>query len=234
MSSFAGFILVGRPGGPKLIGYGGSVATVDQLQDHREFLLRQRVTLMVNRYEVFAPAHPGTGSKEEGELLVFVEQKRMKLKEEINFWSGRDKSTVLFSVKAENVLDPRGRYQLLDAGGQLIARFKKNFARSLARSTWHLQDTDGSDFGLAVERNLFAALFRRYATLIPYIGELLGLMPIAYNFDFTTLDEQTRWATNERLWSIRDRYRLTVHEGGDLDRRLLIAIAVCQDALQRR
>src|SRR4051794_28909169 len=150
------------------------MATVEQLQTQREFLLRQRVTLMINRYEVYTPAQPGTGSKEEGELLVFVEQKRLKLKEEINLWSGRDKGTVLFSVKAENILDPRGRYQLLDPSGQVIARFKKNFARSLARSTWHLQDTDGKDFGLAVERNLFAALFRRYASLVPYIGELLG------------------------------------------------------------
>src|SRR5688572_15235100 len=140
---------------------------------------------MVNRYELYAPASPG--SKQEGELLVFVEQKRMKLKEEITFWSDRTKSTPLFSVKAETVLDPSGRYQLLDPSGQVIARFKKNFARSLARSLWHLQDASGNENGTAQERNLFAALFRRYATLVPYIGELLGLMPIAYNFDFAKL-----------------------------------------------
>jgi uncharacterized protein YxjI len=42
-------------------------------------------------------------------------------------------------------------------------------------------------------------------------------------------------ASVERIWSIRDRYRLTVtDEGQDLDRRLLIGMAVCMDALQRR
>ncbi len=206
----------------------------EALQGRNEFLLRQRVTLMVNRYEVHAPAQPGTGSKQEGELLVFVEQKRMKLKEEIGFFADTNKTQPLFSVKAENVLDPRGRYQVLDPGGQIIARFKKNFGQSFLRSTWHLQDTGGRQTGMARERNLFAALFRRYGSLIPYIGELLGLMPIAYNFDFTTTAD-VRQATNERLWGIRDRYRLTVTaEGNDLDRRLLIAMAVCQDALQRR
>jgi uncharacterized protein YxjI len=204
------------------------------LQERSEFLLRQRVTLMVNRYEVYAPASPGTGSKEEGELLIFCEQRRMKIKEEINFFADREKSRKLFSVKAEKAFDPRGTYQLLDPSGAVIARFKKNFAQSFARSTWHLQDASGNETGMAQERNLFAALFRRYASLIPYIGELLGLMPIAYNFDFFAQDG-TRQAVLERIWSIRDRYRLTVEDTGrDLDRRLLIAISICMDALQAR
>jgi uncharacterized protein YxjI len=207
-------------------------AAAGGLQDRSEFLLRQRITVLVNRYEVHAPVSPG--SKEEGELLVFVEQRRMKLKEEINFFADREKTQKLFAVKAENILDPRGRYQLLDPSGQIIARFKKNFAQSLARSTWHLQDADGTETGMAQERNLLAALFRRYGSLIPYIGEFLGLMPIAYNFDFTAADG-TLQAVDERIWSIRDRYRLTVTDDGkDLDRRLLIAMAVCMDALQRR
>jgi uncharacterized protein YxjI len=190
--------------------------------------------MMVNRYEVHAPAAPGTGSKQEGELLVFAEQKRMKLKEEIGFFADTAKTQPLFSVKAENVLDPRGRYQLLDPSGSVIARFKKNFGQSFLRSTWHLQDADGNETGTARERNLVAALFRRYGSLIPYVGDLLGLIPIAYNFDFTDASG-TRLAVNEKLWSIRDRFRLTVTpEGKDVDRRLLVAMTVCQDALQRR
>jgi uncharacterized protein YxjI len=204
------------------------------LQDRSEFLLRQRVTVMVNRYEVYAPAAPGTGSKEEGELLVFVEQRRMKLKEEINFFADREKTQKVFCVKAERVFDPRGTYQLLDPSGTVIAKFRKDFARSFARSTWHLQDADGSDAGTARDRNLFAAMFRRYITLVPYVGELLGFLPIAYDFDFVAPDG-TRQAVLERLWSIRDRYRLTVEDRGrNLDRRLLIAISICMDALQAR
>jgi uncharacterized protein YxjI len=200
------------------------------LQDRSEFLLRQRITLMVNRYELFEPAAPG--GKEEGPLLVFVEQKRMKLREQIDFFGDTAKTQLLFTVKAENILDPRGRYQLLDPSGQIIARFKKNFAQSFARSTWHLQDAAGNETGIAKERNLFAALFRRYGSLIPYIGEFLGLMPIAYNFDFVDAAGSPQGVV-ERIWSIRDRYRLTATDPS-LDRRLFIALAVCMDALQRR
>lgn len=187
---------------------------------------------MVNRYELFEPV--SSGSKEEGELLVFVEQKRMKLREQIEFFADRQKSTLLFSVKAENILDPRGRYQVLEPNGYVIARFKKNFAQSLVRSTWHLQDAEGNDVGTAKERNLFAALFRRFVTLVPYIGEFLGLVPIAYHFDFKGSDDKLE-ASVERIWSIRDRYRLIVTDDGqEMDRRLLIGMAVCMDALQRR
>jgi uncharacterized protein YxjI len=204
----------------------------NRLQERSEFLLRQRVTLMINRYELYEPVSPG--SKEEGDLLAFVEQKRMKLREEIQFFADREKTQLLFSVKAENILDPRGRYQLLDPSGAIIARFKKNFGQSLLRSTWHLQDADGNETGIAKERNLFAALFRRFATLVPYIGEFLGLMPIAYHFDFKGPDDELK-ASVERIWAIRDRYRLKVtDEGHDVDRRLLIGMAVCMDALQRR
>jgi uncharacterized protein YxjI len=205
------------------------------LQSRDEFLLRQRITLMINRYELYAPASPGTGSKDEGELLVFVEQKRMKLKEEITFYADTAKSQVLFSVKAENAFDPRGRYNLLDPAGNVIARFKKNFKASFARSTWHLQDAAGTETGIAKERNLLAALFRRYGSIVPYIGDFLGLIPIAYNFDFAD-SNLTHQATVEKIWSIRDRYRLIVDPvaGKDLDRRLLIALAVCMDALQAR
>lgn len=208
--------------------------TLDDLQSRDELLLRQRITVMVNRYEVYAPAAPGTGSKEEAELLVFAEQKRMKLKEEIGFFADTAKTQPLFSVKAENVLDPRARYQVLDPSGQVIARFKKDFGQSFLRSTWHLQDAAGGETGIARERNLVASLFRRYGSLVPYIGEFLGLIPIPYNFDFTDT-ARTLIAVNEKLWSIRDRYRLTMTpEGKDVDRRLLVAMAICQDALQRR
>ena len=197
-----------------------------------EFLLRQRVTLMVNRYEVFAPKHPGAKSKEEGELICFVEQKRMKIKEEINFFRDPKKTNKLFSVKAENAFDPRGRYMLLDREGQVISRFKKDFVSSFAQSTYHLMDADTNATGIARERSLWAALFRRYSGFVPVVGDFLGLIPIAYNFDFFGPDGAHQ-AVIEKIWGIRDRYRVTISDPY-LDRRLVIALAVCMDALQAR
>ena len=47
------------------------------------FFVKQRITLMVNRYEVLAMNPDGT----EGQLLALAEQKRMKIKEEVVFYA---------------------------------------------------------------------------------------------------------------------------------------------------
>ena len=165
-----------------------------------EFLLRQRVTLMVNRYEVYAPSQPGAGSKEEGELVCFVEQKRMKLKEEINFFPDTTKTNKLFSVKAENAFDPRGRYNLLDPAGNVIARFKKNFKASFARSHVAPPGRRRNRTASRKERNLCGrAVPSLLGRLVPYIGDFLGLIPIAYNFDF-----MSAWTDRRRGRSTRN------------------------------
>ena len=55
--------------------------------------VRQRITLMVNQYEVY-PANPD-GS--EGPLLAFAQQKRMAFKEEVTFFGDQAKTRPVFS-----------------------------------------------------------------------------------------------------------------------------------------
>src|SRR3712207_9056720 len=59
------------------------------------FFVKQRITVMVNRYEVLAANPDGT----EGQMLAFAEQKRMKLKEEVVFFSDPGKTRRVFSFK---------------------------------------------------------------------------------------------------------------------------------------
>lgn len=57
------------------------------------FVIRQRITAMVNRYEIHAADPDGS----EGALLAFAEQKRLRLKEEIVFFADESKSRPVFS-----------------------------------------------------------------------------------------------------------------------------------------
>src|SRR3954454_9026404 len=52
------------------------------------FIVKQRITVMVNRYELLAVDPHGN----EGHLLAFAEQKRMKLKEEVVFFADEAKT----------------------------------------------------------------------------------------------------------------------------------------------
>jgi hypothetical protein len=198
---------------------------------HDRFFLAQRIRPMINQYEV---STLGADAKSADEPVCFVEQKRMKLKEDLRAYTDDSKSAEVFRIKAQQVWDPRARYDVTDAGGQPVGQLGKVFGKSLLRSTWRLYDRAGAEIGWARERNLFVALFRRLIGLVPFIGEFLELLPIPYHFDYFVGEE--RIGGLERILGVRDRYRLDVSGDGGraIDRRLVLALAVGMDALQAR
>jgi hypothetical protein len=198
---------------------------------HDRFFLVQRIRPMINQYEV---STLGADEKSAGEPICFVEQKRMKLKEDLRAFTDDSKTAEVFRIKAQQVWDPRARYDVTDASGQPVGRLGKIFGRSLVRSTWRLYDAAGSEIGWARERSLFVALFRRLVGLVPFIGEFAEWLPIPYHFDYFVGDE--RIGGLERILGVRDRYRLDVSGNSDrtIDRRLVLALAVGMDALQAR
>ena len=184
---------------------------------------------MINQYEI---STLGPDEKSAGEPVGFVEQKRMKLKEDLRAFTDDSKSAEIFRIKAKQVFDPRARYDVTDADGGSIGQLQKVFGKSLLRSTWRIYDAGGNEVGWARERSTFVAILRRVVGLIPYIGEV-GL-PIPYHFDFFVGEE--RIGALERITGLRDRYRLDLTGDGAraLDRRLALALAVGMDALQAR
>ncbi len=189
------------------------------------FFVRQRITIMVNRYEILAANPDGS----EGHLLAFAEQKRMKLKEEINFFADAQKSRRVFSFKARQRLDVRAEHDVFDEHGRPIGWFKKDFGASLLRSTWHLS---GPGFeAIGQERRPVIAVLRRVWDFIPYLGDVW--VPFVFHFDFTDKATGQPVLTSERIKTIRDRYDVTVTDQR-LDFRLAAAMAVALDALQSR
>ena len=205
--------------------------TVVDPSQHDRFFLSQRIRPMVNQYEV---STLGTDEKSAGEQVCFVEQKRMKLKEDLRAFTDDSKTTEVFRIKAQQVWDPRARYDVTDASGQHVGQLGKVFGKSLLRSTWDIYDATDSKIAWARERSLFVALFRRLVGFIPYIGGFADWLPIPYHFDYFVGDE--RIGGLQRILGVRDRYRLDVSgdAGRTIDRRVVLALAVGMDALQAR
>ena len=189
------------------------------------FFVSQRVTVMVNRYEIRAANPDGT----EGPLLAFAEQKRMKLKEEVVFFSDESKSRPVFSFKARQRLDVHARNDVLDEHGTPLGSFSKRFGASLLRSTWELSAPGLEAVGR--ERRPVLAVIRRIWELIPYIGDVW--VPFVFHFDFVDTRTGAVVLTSERKKAIRDRYTVTVPDPR-LDFRVAAAMAVALDALQSR
>jgi uncharacterized protein YxjI len=193
------------------------------LQAHDTFHVHQRLTMMVNRYEVFADEGGAPGS-----LVAFAEQKRLAFKEQVTLYADTGKQVVLAGFKARKVMDVHGSYDVTAADGAPIGLFTKQFRSSLLRSTWTLEQP-----GLApiviTERSQALAIFRRLWDWIPWAGDFP--FPIKYHFDWLRGDQ--RVGIFEKKTLFRDHYVVHVDDPA-LDRRLVIAQAVALDALQSR
>lgn len=186
--------------------------------------MHQKVTFMVNRYEVFAD----NGSGEPGQLIAFVEQKRMAFKEQVTIYTGADKQYVLAGFKARKVIDLASGYDVTTADGQAIGLFRKDFGKSLINSTWHLdQPAAGTVTGR--ERSQGIAVLRRLWGFIPFINNIP--FPFRFHFDFVR-DGVKVFSVEKKTW-VRDHYLIDIQDPG-VDRRLVIAQSVAVDALQSR
>ena len=198
--------------------------TAELLQGIERFNVTQKLTLMVNRYEIRSAA----GDGQAGGLLAVAQQKRAAFKEQVTFYQDESRTLPIFSFKARQRLDLGATYDVLDANGQRIGSFRKDFAKSLLRSTWHLEASGLNVTGS--ERNVGVALGRRIWEATP-IGDVIP-SPFRFHFDFVDTNGEVLM-TSERERSLRDRYLITL-PGARLDGRVAAAMAVALDALQSR
>ena len=189
------------------------------------FFVKQRITVMVNRYEVLAANPDGS----EGQLLAFAEQKRMKLKEEVVFFADESKTRRVFSFKARQKLDVHAQHDVLDEQGAVLGSFSKQFGASLLRSTWELSAPGIEAVGK--ERRVSVAVVRRVWDVIPYVGDVW--VPFVFHFDFVDQASGQVVLVSERVKAVRDRYAVTVPDPR-LDFRVAASMAVALDALQSR
>jgi uncharacterized protein YxjI len=209
------------------------VAVIDIASQDR-FVLRQRLKLVINQYEFSVPEGEGDAATD-GEAFCFVEQKRFKFKEDIQFFSDEAKSTPLMRILARQRFDPQARYDITTADGQPIGQIQKVFGKSLLRSTYTLFNAAGEEVCVAREKSMGKAIFRRAVGFVPYIGGYADWLPIAYDFEFVRGEEVLAMNVRRRFkW--RDVYDIdaSADTARVLDRRLLLAATVGMDALQAR
>ena len=90
----------------------------------------------------------------------------------------------MFCFKARQRLDLGATYDVPDAAGRPIGEFRKDFGRSLLRSTWHLRRRGSAPSGQ--ERQHGVALLRRVWELLPVVGAVPS--PFLFHFDFVDDD----------------------------------------------
>ena len=205
--------------------------TVDPNQ-HDVFVLRQKIKLVINQYEFFLPDADG---KTPADPICFVEQKRFKFKEDIRFYTDVSKTQELLRIKARQRFDPRATYDITDENGTKIGEITKVFGASLLRSTFRVNDANGQELFISTEKSMPIALTRRAVGFIPYVENVANWLPIPYHFVFKR-GEEIIGENRRQIGKFRDIYTIDMSADNPrtIDRRLVLALAVGQDALQAR
>ena len=181
------------------------------------FFVKQRITMMVNRYEIRTANPDGT----EGAVVAIAQQKRMALKEAVTFYADEKRTTPVFSFKARKVIDLAAGYDVFDGVGTPIGFFQKDFKASLLRSSFHLGGPGIDAYGQ--ERNQLVGILRRVWNDIPFV----------FHFDFTDKATGQLVMSSNKKFALRDQYRVEVPDAR-VDFRLAAAMAVGLDALLGR
>lgn len=197
-------------------------------------IINQKLTAFVNKYTVYAVNEAG----QQGKLVALAQQKRMAIKEKVLFYSDEQKSAEVFSFRAEKVMDVHGRYFVEDTKGNVIGMFRKEFKKSLLRSSWVLINAEGTELMRVQESNETLAALRRFIGFVPLVGELLDiiLMFFRYHFSFVSLDTGEEVGTFRKQTLFRDHYLLSMTDEAyaKLDWKVFAAAGVGLDALQSR
>lgn len=211
----------GPTGGGRVGDQGGDAMS---LQEQNRLLIHQKTSLLKLRYRVFLD----DGKGKPGDLVAFVEQDKASFKDKVVIYAGEDKAEVLAEFRARKLLDASSAFDVFTPDGDIVGSHRKEFTKSLYRSTWTLQQGDDPPITV-VERSAPVAVSRRAWTLLPTVGEFP--FPLRYHFDLVR--EGRIIGGVEKTGRLTDHY-LAWTKDGTLDRRLLVAMGVTLDFRQGR
>jgi len=174
------------------------------------FTITQKIHPISTRYVV---------TDADGGEVCHVRKKKFRLREELVLWADERETQPYARVKARNVVDFGGFYEVLDEGERPVGALRRQGMQSMLRVRWEVLDADGTTLAVVQEDSVALALLRRFAGL-----------PVPVGFVFTAPGGGPV-GRHKRRFGIRDVYDLDVD---GLDPRLAIAQGIALDVLEQR
>lgn len=185
----------------------------DLLKDH-DFTIKEKVLSVGHKYSI---------ENSRGQLVGYCKQKILKLKEDIRIYKTKNMEEELFRIKQENILDFSGTFKVIDSKtDQPIGYLARKGVKSMVKDEWVIMDANKNQIGMVKEDSLLKAIIRRY---------ILKMLP--YNYKIF-LGGQKIGNYKEKFTLLKDIYNLDMSNDPNfnLDRRLILSIAICLDAIE--
>lgn len=184
-------------------------------QDH--FIIKQKVLAVAQQYSILT---------QDEQLIGYVKQRLLKLKEDIRIFTDETMTQEVLHIKQQQVLDFSGTFAVTDpTSGQLIGYLKRKGLKSALKDTWEILDPKGQPMAQILESGGGLTLLRR---LIPP----LRLIPKTYTVE---MSGQVITEYKQRFKIIGDIWELdfSMDPNHVLDRRLGICGAMMMAMVER-
>lgn len=109
-----------------------------------------------------------------GQLLGYVKQKLLKLKEDINVFADEQQTQHLFNIKADRVIDFSARYNFTAASGQPLGSIKRRGMRSIFRANYEIYDENDQQVLQIHEENGWIKVVDALLGELPIVGMFTG------------------------------------------------------------
>jgi uncharacterized protein YxjI len=110
----------------------------------------------------------------DGQLLGYVKQKLFKLKEEINVFADEGQSQLLYSIRADRVIDFSAGYNFTSADGRKIGSLKRRGMRSIFKAHYEVYDANDRQVMQINEANGWVKVFDALLGEVPVLGMFTG------------------------------------------------------------
>lgn len=111
-----------------------------------------------------------------GKTIAYVRQKMFKLKEDIQVFSDESKSTVLYTIGADRIIDFNASYNFKNADGVGLGKVGRKGRKSILKAYYNIFDkNDHLDYTIT-EENPWAKVGDALLGEIPILGMFTGYM----------------------------------------------------------
>ena len=109
-----------------------------------------------------------------GQLLMYVKQKALALREEVHVFADEAQQRELFRIKANKVIDFSARYNLTATNGAPLGSVQRQGMRSLWKATYTVHDAGGQEIGTIHEENPLLKVVDAVLGEVPLLGMLVN------------------------------------------------------------
>ena len=109
-----------------------------------------------------------------GQLLGYVKQKLLKLKEDINVFADEQPTQHFFTIKADRMLDFSANYKFTDNRGNAVGSIRRKGMRSIFKAHYEISDANGMQTMEIHEESAWVKVIDAVVGELPIIGMFTG------------------------------------------------------------